>query len=77
MKCNNQRYLTFTKHPKYLSRTKYINIQNHFISEKIEMGVIDIKYCTIEDRLVDYLTNALIKNKHQKLKKVLGLKAFD
>nr|BAB64354.1 unnamed protein product [Physcomitrium patens] len=77
MKCDNQGCLTFAKNPKHHSRTKYIDIQHDFIWEKIEMEVIDMKYCATEDMLADLLTKALVKDRYYKLTKGLGLLAFD
>jgi len=77
MNCDNQGCLAFAKNPKHHSRTKHIDIQHHFIREKIAMGVIDLKYCATEDMLADLLTKALVKDRHHMLTKAIGLKAFD
>lgn len=65
IKCDNKKYLTFTKNRKHHSKIKHIYIQYYFMRKKFEMEVIDINYCAINDIFVDLLTN------------VLGLKAFN
>lgn len=73
LKCDNQGCLPFAKNPKHHARTKHIDIQHHFIREKIEMGVIDMMYCETENMLADLLTKALVKERHNMLGKALGL----
>nr|PNR58443.1 hypothetical protein PHYPA_005438 [Physcomitrium patens] len=65
MECDNQGCLAFVKNSKYHSRIKHIDIQHHCIRKKIEMGVIDMKYCAMEDMLVDLLTKKLNENERQ------------
>jgi hypothetical protein len=76
LKCDNQGCPAFAKNPKHHARTKHIDIQHHFIREKIEMGVIDMMYCETENMLADLLTNALVKERHNMLGKALGLIAY-
>ena len=59
MNCDNQGCLAFAKNPKHHSRTKHIDIQYHFIREKIAMGVIDLKYCATEDMNLQILIKML------------------
>lgn len=73
LRCDNQGCLAFAKNPKNHARTKHIDIQHHFIREKIEMGVIDMMYCETKDMLADLLTKALVKERHNILSKALGL----
>lgn len=61
---------------KYHSRTKFIDIQLHFIREKIEDGIIDMKYCATNDMFVDVLTKALVKDRHHELIQKIRMKAF-
>lgn len=73
LRCDNQGCLAFAKNPKHHARTKHIDIQHHFIREKIEMEVIDMMYCETKDMLADLLTKALVRERHNKLSKALGL----
>jgi hypothetical protein len=49
--CNNQVYIVLAKIPMHHSRTKYINIQHHFIKEKLDTQEICLKYCLTEDMI--------------------------
>lgn len=40
-------------------RTKHIEIDRHFIKEKLDGGVIELPYVRSEDQLADVLTKAV------------------
>jgi kynurenine formamidase len=71
--CDNQGCIALAKNPKHHSRTKHIDVQHHFICEKLESGEINLEYCPTEDMVVDVLTKALAKDRHQQLAKEMGL----
>ena len=75
--CDNQGCIALAKNPTHHSRTKHINVQHHFIREKLENQEICLKYCPTEDMIADMLTKPLAKDKHQTLTKAMGLEAFD
>jgi transposase InsO family protein len=54
-------------------RTKHIDIQHHFVREKLISNEIRIQYCATDDNLADLLTKALPKPKHEDLVKRLGM----
>ena len=56
---------------------QHIDIQHHFIREKLENQEIYLKYCPIEDLIVDVLTKPLAKDRHQALRKAMILEAFN
>jgi kynurenine formamidase len=55
------------------SRTKHIDIQHHFVCEKLVSNEIEIQYCTTKDNLADLFTKALPKPRHKDLAKQLGM----
>ena len=76
--CNNQGCIAqivekFTHH--YC--TKHIDVQHHFIREKLEHQKICLKYCPTEDMVADVLTKLLINDRYRGLTKTMGSKAFD
>jgi transposase InsO family protein len=75
--CDNQGSIALAKNPTHHSRTKHIDIQHHFIREKLEKEEIELKYCPTEDMVADVLTKALAKERHQTLTKAMGLKTLD
>ena len=60
--CDNQGCIALAKNPTHHSRTKHIDVQHHFIREKLESGKISLKYCPTEDMVADVLTKALAKD---------------
>lgn len=48
-------------HPK----TKYIEIDYHFVREQMAIQRLDVRYVFPEDQVVDVLTKPLINNKFQ------------
>ncbi len=75
--CDNQGCIALAKNPTHHSRTKHIDIQHHFIREKLETGEICLNYCPTEDMMADVLTKALAKDRHQALTRAMGLQVFD
>src|SRR6202522_1703715 len=55
------------------SRTKHIDIQHHFVREKLVSNEIEIQYCATENNLADLFTKALPKPRHEDLEKRLGM----
>jgi hypothetical protein len=53
--CDNQGCIALAKNPTHHSRTKHIDIQHHFIREKLESGEIGLKYCATQDMVADVL----------------------
>jgi transposase InsO family protein len=72
--CDNQGCIALAKDPKHHSRTKHIDVQHHFIREKLEDGEVSLWYCPTEDMVADVLTKALAKVRHEKLTKAMGLR---
>ncbi len=75
--CDNQGCIALAKNSIHHSRTKHIDIQHHFIREKLESGEIGLKYCPTQDMVADVLTKALAKERHQNLTKSMGLRVLD
>jgi hypothetical protein len=75
--CDNQGCIALAKNPTHHSHTKHIDIQHHFIREKLESGEIGLKYCATQDMVADVLTKALAKERHQNLTRSMGLGVLD
>ena len=69
--CDNQGCIALTKNRTHHSRTKHIDVQHHFIREKLESAEICLEYCPTEDMVEDVLTKALAKDRHQRLAKAM------
>ena len=75
--CDNQGYTTLAKNSTDHSRIKHIDVQHHFIKERLENKEICLKYCPTVNIIADVLTKPLTKDRHQASTKATGLEAFD
>ena len=71
--CNNQSCIALTQNPKFHSRTKHVEIQHHFVQEKVLSGEVEIKYCNTEVQYADFFMKSLPRPKHEFCKLKLGV----
>jgi len=72
---DNQSCISLAKNPVHHARTKHIDIQHHFIREKVESKEIDVVYMPTDDMVADALTKPLPRPKFSKLVGEMGLHA--
>jgi hypothetical protein len=70
---NNQDVIALIKNFQFHARTKHIDIQIHFIKEKMIEDIIDLIYVFIDQIIIDDLTKSLIKNKFIQFRLVLKI----
>ena len=68
---DNQGSIATAKNPE--PRAKHIDIQHHYVREKVADKVISISYCPTADMIADILTKPLARTAHEKLRKQLGM----
>ena len=71
---DNQSAIKLIKNPVFHRRSKHIDVVYHFIREKFEENIIDIKYVPSAEQVADIFTKALPKVAFQKNCSLLGIK---
>ena len=52
---------------------KHVELQHHFVQEKVLSGEVEIKYCNTKVQYADFLTKSLTQPKHELCKLKLGV----
>ena len=68
----NQVVISIAKNPVHHDQTKHVEIDHHFIKEKIEEMMISLVYTPTTLQIVDILTKALFKTNFEDLRSKLG-----
>jgi len=59
LKCDNKATITILENPVQHDRTKHVEVDRHFIKEKIEDSNIELPFVRSEDQLTDILTKVV------------------
>jgi len=60
--CDNKYAISITHNPVQHDKTKHIEVDIHFIKEKLDNGLIYTPYVSSQDNLADILTKGLKNN---------------
>lgn len=71
--CDNKAAIDISHNPVHHDRTKHVEVDRHFIKEKIEEGVISMTYVPTSQQTADLLTKGLVKPVFEKLVDKLGM----
>ena len=59
--CDNKAAISIAHNPVHHDRTKHVEVDRHFIKEKIDLGVICMTYVPTKQQVADILTKGLPK----------------
>jgi hypothetical protein len=74
--CDNQGAIALAKNPEHHNRTKHIDIQYHFIRERVADHSVRLVFVGSEDMIADALTKALDPQPYSKILKKLGMEGI-
>ncbi|XP_052299567.1 retrovirus-related Pol polyprotein from transposon RE1 isoform X1 [Citrus sinensis] len=71
--CDNKAAINIAHNPVHHDRTKHVEVDRHFIKEKIESGLICMTFVPTTKQLADILTKGLHKSSFESLTSKLGM----
>jgi hypothetical protein len=55
-------------------RSKHIEIQHHFLRQKVDEEELNLEYVPTGDQVADVLTKGLVREKHDKFAGAMGVR---
>lgn len=70
---DNQGAIAMANNDVFHGRMKHVEIQHHFVREKISAGVVELRYISTKEQVADGLTKPLCRDKFQAFRKAVGV----
>ena len=75
--CDNTSAIAISNNPVLHSRTKHIDIRNHFIRDHVMKGDIELHFIPTDEQLADIFTKPLDETRFKYLISMLGMLNLD
>ena len=75
--CDNKSAIALAENPVFYGRTKHIEIDVHFVRNKISNREFDLKYVESKNQVADIMTKALLNRSFEYLRSKLNVLADD
>ena len=70
---DNQSAIAMARNAQFHGRAKHIALRHHFVREKVNEGLVELKYCPTERMVADMLTKGLPRAVFEKLREDTGI----
>ncbi|KAK8685654.1 hypothetical protein V6N13_041653 [Hibiscus sabdariffa] len=74
--CDNTSAVAMATNPVLHTKTKYVDLDIHFVRERVAVNNLQVNYAVVEDKIADVLTKALSITRFQTLRLKLGVLEF-
>lgn len=71
--CDNKATISIAHNPVHHDRTKHVEVDRHFIKEKLDEGMVNLNYIPTRQQAADILTKGLPRTSFEKLACKLGM----
>ena len=71
--CDNKSSIEMTRNPVYHDRTKHVEIDRHYIKEKVEAGIMVLTYVRSSEQIGDMMTKPLDRPTFERFRSKLGM----
>ena len=71
--CDNKAAISISHNPVHHDRIKHVEVDRHFIKEKVDEGSLDVRYISTVEQTADILTKPLFRPMFDKFVRKLGM----
>ena len=71
--CDNQSCVRLSKNLVFHGKSKHLEIKYHYIRDMVQRGVVELRYISTDEQIVDIVTKPLSRGKYEYFRDKLGV----